>query len=143
LICGTSSSAQFNCADLTLVVSDALKAAPLEQSGLELELPETVVICRPEDAIAQLGRLAGAFRLTISARVFQPEPIASPAVRSTQDRPFLRATPRRGPRFDRASTALAASIFALEHGLGMEVIAEGVETETQLRLLENLECRDT
>ena len=36
--------------------------------------------------------------------------------------------------------ALCRSIVELAHALGLEVIAEGVETETQLGLLDHLGC---
>ncbi|MBB3214168.1 diguanylate cyclase (GGDEF)-like protein [Herbaspirillum sp. Sphag1AN] len=39
-----------------------------------------------------------------------------------------------------AGRAIVAAIIALAHALNMEVIAEGVETEGQLKLLQNLRC---
>jgi diguanylate cyclase (GGDEF)-like protein/PAS domain S-box-containing protein len=134
------SGAQFNRADLIPVVSDALQAASLEPSGLELELSETVVIRRPEDAIAQLERLK-ALGVRVSIDDFGTGYSSLSQLRRLPfdqlkiDRSFVRPL-----GVDRASTALAASIVALGHGLSMEVIAEGVETETQMRLLQNLEC---
>ena len=39
-----------------------------------------------------------------------------------------------------AGRAIVSAIIALAHALNMEVIAEGVETEGQLRLLQHLRC---
>ena len=41
---------------------------------------------------------------------------------------------------DRADTLLVEAIVTVAHGLGLRVVAEGVETTTQLELLRSLGC---
>jgi diguanylate cyclase (GGDEF)-like protein/PAS domain S-box-containing protein len=51
------------------------------------------------------------------------------------DQSFVRDIPA-----DRDSAAIASSIIALAHSLGMQVVAEGVETEAQLEQLREWHC---
>lgn len=51
------------------------------------------------------------------------------------DRSFIREVPG-----DRRAGSLVKSIIALAHSLGIQVIAEGVETQAQLRFLSYLDC---
>jgi EAL domain-containing protein (putative c-di-GMP-specific phosphodiesterase class I) len=51
------------------------------------------------------------------------------------DRAFVRDLGR-----DADSAAIVRSIVALGHGLQMRIVAEGVETETQLAMLRELGC---
>ncbi|HEX7645324.1 MAG TPA: EAL domain-containing protein [Burkholderiaceae bacterium] len=51
------------------------------------------------------------------------------------DRSFVRSLPDSA-----VSRAISSAIIAMGHGLGLEVIAEGVETEAQLSLLRELGC---
>jgi EAL domain-containing protein (putative c-di-GMP-specific phosphodiesterase class I) len=41
---------------------------------------------------------------------------------------------------DTGSLAIVAAIISLAHALELTVVAEGVETENQLRILEDLDC---
>jgi EAL domain-containing protein (putative c-di-GMP-specific phosphodiesterase class I) len=52
------------------------------------------------------------------------------------DRSFVRDLPGDGE-----SRALVSAMVAMARGLGLEVIAEGVETREQLAFLETLGCR--
>jgi ammonium transporter, Amt family len=45
-----------------------------------------------------------------------------------------------GLEHDKGQRAIVAAIIYLAHGLDLLVVAEGVETEAQLRILESLEC---
>jgi EAL domain-containing protein (putative c-di-GMP-specific phosphodiesterase class I) len=134
------SSAQFNRADLIPTVADALRDANLEPSGLELELSETVVVRRLEEARTQLERLK-AIGVRVAIDDFGTGYSSLGQLRFLPfdclkiDRSFVHPL-----GMDRVATALAASVVALGHGLGMEVVAEGVETQAQLELLGKLKC---
>ncbi len=54
------------------------------------------------------------------------------------DRCFVSET---GPESTSSGMEIARAIVGLAHGLGVEVLAEGVETESQRRLLQNFGCR--
>ncbi|WP_313639102.1 EAL domain-containing protein [Paenibacillus sp.] len=41
---------------------------------------------------------------------------------------------------DPTKSALVKTIIQLSHSMGAKVVAEGVETQEQLKLLENMEC---
>ena len=51
------------------------------------------------------------------------------------DRDFVRELPD-----NKADEALVSAIIAMSHGLGKKVVAEGVETEDQAKLLKSLKC---
>jgi len=51
------------------------------------------------------------------------------------DRSFVRGLPE-----DKEDVAIMRAVLALGHSVGMEIVAEGVETEEQLAFLRHLEC---
>ena len=51
------------------------------------------------------------------------------------DRSFIMGIPG-----DKDDAQIASTILAMAHGLGLDVVAEGIESEDQLNFLNTLEC---
>ncbi len=109
-------------------------------SALELEVTETAFIADPEQACRIAGELQDAgfslaqddfgtgYSSLISLQRFAPN-------RVKIDRSFIRNV-----MTDSQSRTMVESILLLVHKLGMDVVAEGVETDEQLALLRELGC---
>jgi diguanylate cyclase (GGDEF)-like protein/PAS domain S-box-containing protein len=135
------SALQFHRDDFADTVASALRAAGLEAERLELELTESTVVREVERTSRQMQRLRDlGVRLTVddfgtgysSLRYLQRLPIGALKI----DRSFA-------PNPEEACgerVLLAQAIIALAHGLRLEVVAEGIETEEQLALLRRFEC---
>ena len=134
------SSRQFADPHLPALIVDALGHAGLPAEALRLELTETVVMRDVETALAVIGRLrdlglhvdvddfgTGYSSLSYLKRL----PVSTLKI----DRSFVE-----GLGSDANDDAIVASIIALAHTLGLTVIAEGVETRTQLDELRRLGC---
>lgn len=120
-------------------------ARTLERSGvpahcLELELTEHAVIQSPEDAENKLrGLKALGVRVAMddfgtgysSLSYLKRLPVDQIKV----DKSFIHDLPD-----DEGGAALTRAIIAMAHGLGLQVVAEGVETRRQLAFLEMLGC---
>lgn len=135
------SALQFHRNDFAELVAAALHDTGLEPGGLELELTESTVVRELERTSRQMQRLRDlGVRLTVddfgtgysSLRYLQRLPIGALKI----DRSFA-------PNPEEACgerVLLAQAIIALAHGLRLEVIAEGIETDEQLALLRRFEC---
>ena len=134
------SGKQFTQRDLVVVVQQALDVAGLEARCLKLEITETAVMENAEVATAMLKRLrALGVQLGIddfgtgysSLSYLHRFPVNTLKV----DRSFV-------GRMDEASEyrEIVRTIVSLAHTLGMEVIAEGVETRGQCSHLSALRC---
>ncbi|MGC1308345.1 MAG: EAL domain-containing protein [Phormidesmis sp.] len=134
------SGRQFSQADLVEQIDRILTETGLEPSTLKLELTESVVMDNVEESIEILLRLkALQLKLGIddfgtgysSLSYLHRFPIDTLKV----DRSFvMEMTSASG------SAELVKSIIALGHNLGMNVVAEGVETESQSQRLQDLQC---
>jgi diguanylate cyclase (GGDEF)-like protein/PAS domain S-box-containing protein len=137
------SAVQFEQADWNRTVARALDYARLHASGLELEITEGLVM---QDAANTSKRLRTMREMGVSLAIddfgtgysslayLQRLPIDTLKI----DQSFVRGLePRPGGR---DSTAIVETIVNLGRGLGMQVLAEGVETRTQLELLRNMGC---
>ena len=113
---------------------------PLAAAGLELEITESLVMEDVERSIEVLHAIrsmgvsvsiddfgTGFSSLSYLARL----PVTSLKI----DRSFV-SDIAQGPR----ASALVSTIISLAHGMGLSVVAEGVETEEQSRLLRSLGC---
>jgi diguanylate cyclase (GGDEF)-like protein/PAS domain S-box-containing protein len=121
-------------------VAEILKATGLPAHLLEIELTESVLVRDPDGAVRRLSELKSlGVRLALddfgtgysSLSYLQRLPLDTLKI----DRSFVRdvsTEPR--PR------QLTASLIALAHGVGLEVVGEGVEYEDQARVLEELGC---
>ena len=129
------SAIQLRQDDLVETVAQALREAGLAPEYLELEITESVVMENAAEAIGKLERLnAMGVRLSIddfgtgysSLSYLKSLPVHTLKV----DRAFIQDLTENSD-----AALLVGAIVAMAHGLKRTVIAEGVETETQLRTL--------
>ena len=117
-----------------------LAATNLDNHWLELELTESLLMESPEQTIALLRTLNDAgtklaiddFGTGYSSLAYLTQ---LPVHYLKIDRSFVKDVST-----DPASATVARAIIGLAHNLHMTVIAEGVETEAQLRFLRKLGC---
>jgi EAL domain-containing protein (putative c-di-GMP-specific phosphodiesterase class I) len=134
------SSRQLRHGDLVVTVAQALEDADLEPHYLEVELTEGTLVEDTELAARTLERLrtmgvqvsiddfgTGYSSLSYLKRL--------PIDRLKIDRSFVRDI-----TVNEDSAALSAAIVGLAKSLRLDVVAEGVETLDQLRVLEDLGC---
>lgn len=131
---------QFRHSDIGATVAQALETTGFPAGYLELELTESVLMAREEEAVAVLKRLrAQGVRLAIddfgtgysSLAYLKRFPLDLLKI----DKSFIRDIPR-----DRDDREIATAIIAMAHALGFKVLAEGVETEAQLQFLRAEGC---
>ena len=135
-ICGR----QFHDQDLSQTVISILEETKFPSANLELELTESSVMHDPEFASRVLSRLK-IMGIKISIDDFGTgfSSLASlkrlPIDALKIDRSFVRDATS-----DTDDAALVMAIITLAHNLRLKVIAEGVETEDQLKFLQLLRC---
>ncbi len=134
------SALQFRDAGFVDGVARALAEASLPPALLELELTESLLLDHVDAHLQQLQALADlGVRLAIddfgtgysSLRYLKRLPIH----RLKIDREFIRNLPE-----DRSDRAITHTIVQLAQALGLDVIAEGVETDAQHQALCELGC---
>ena len=134
------SARQLSRPDLAETVEGILKETELEGSCLTLDVTETVYVRTLAGNTATLDRLRD-----LEARIFIDDfgvgysSLAYlkrlPADSLKIDRSFVRGL---GENLE--DTAIVHTIIELAHTLGLEVIAEGVESEGQAALLKEMGC---
>ena len=134
------SAKQLQSEELVELIGSALKRHGLAGETLELEITETAAMHEPEFAVAQLTALRRlGVRLAIddfgtgysSLAYLKRLPIQTLKL----DRTFVGDIER-----DRNDAEISAATVALAHNLGLEVVAEGVETDAQRVYLSSLGC---
>jgi diguanylate cyclase (GGDEF)-like protein len=123
------------------LVTDSLYEARLDPRGLRLEIAESAMMNDPEATRRVLGRLFDEH--SVSARIddfgLGPSSLRQlhrfPGDAVKLDRSFVVPMLE-----DEAAFDIVRAIIALAHNLGMEVIAEGVETQEHLDRLKLLGC---
>ncbi len=134
------SAKPFQNPGLVARVIHVLKESGLEPGSLELEITETTAMQDPDSSREILRALQRVgVRVAIddfgtgysSLGTLQSLPVDT----LKMDRAFVRPLGR-----DEKSLAIAGSVVLLAHGLGLEVVAEGVETEPQREALEKMGC---
>ena len=134
------SARQFAESGLTATVATILDHAGLDPVCLELEITESVVMDQTEASVERLrGLRALGVKLALddfgtgysSLSYLLQLPLDTIKV----DRSFVS-----GLGTELESTPIVQAVIALAHGLGMDVVAEGIETETQLASLRELAC---
>jgi EAL domain-containing protein (putative c-di-GMP-specific phosphodiesterase class I) len=113
----------------------------IEPGALCLEITETAVMRDPKGAIEQLSRLrAVGFRLALDDFGTGQSSLASlqtlPLDMVKIDRAFVAQSGQ-----GRAHAAMVQAVVNLACNLGLDVVAEGVETLDQLSMLQALDCR--
>jgi diguanylate cyclase (GGDEF)-like protein len=131
---------QFYQKDLLRTIEDALADAGLAPGALELEITESIAMSGI-DVVERL--LAGIRALGVELAIDDFGTGYSSLA-------YLKRFPVQCLKIDRAfvhdlgvdadSAAIVRAIVALGHGLNMRIVAEGVETGTQLALLRELGC---
>jgi diguanylate cyclase (GGDEF)-like protein len=134
------SARQFLGRDLVEHVKRALKETGLEARYLELEITEGVAMHSAENTLRTLRELkALGVRISIddfgtcysSLTYLKRFPIDTLKI----DQSFVRDIGS-----DADDSAIAAAVIAMAHGLGLRVVAEGVEREEQLAFLRRQRC---
>lgn len=134
------SAGEFNRAELTDVVIEALASSGLPASRLCIEITETALMDAAETALTTLTDLRElGVRVAIDdfgtgySSLAYLKQFAVDAIKI--DRSFVRDIVD-----DPGSRAIVRSVIGLCDALGLEAVAEGVETVEQLELLEQLGC---
>lgn len=134
------SARQFRQANLADLVRDILVESAFEPNCLELELTETILMNPTDDNLATLKAFKDlGVRVAIddfgtgysSLGYLQRFPLDVLKI----DRAFVMNLPASA-----SSAAIVETILTLAHGLGLEVVAEGVETVEQLAFLRDHGC---
>jgi EAL domain-containing protein (putative c-di-GMP-specific phosphodiesterase class I) len=121
-------------------VARALADHRLGAEALEVEITESVLMADPERANRTLQALHGMgvhvsiddFGTGYSSLAYLKR---FPAQTVKIDRSFVSGLPQ-----DRDDAAITQAVIAMAHSLGLEVVAEGVETKAQLDFLLRLGC---
>ncbi|MEI6206470.1 MAG: EAL domain-containing protein [Desulfuromonadales bacterium] len=131
---------QFRQITLPDMVADIIARTGIDARLLELEITESAAMEHPEEAVRQLGRLKE-MQVQLSIDDFGTGYSSLsylklfPVSRLKIDRSFVKDI-----ETDADGATIAAAIISLAHSLGMEVTAEGVETEAQLTFLAHQRC---
>lgn len=134
------SARQFVNTDLARIVQDSITRESIPASLLELELTESVLLETTEanrrkvSALREIGALVaiddfGTGFATLSYIKRFPMDVLK------IDRTFVRGLP-----IDNENAAITSAIVALGKSLGIEVVAEGVESEIEYEFLKSLGC---
>jgi EAL domain-containing protein (putative c-di-GMP-specific phosphodiesterase class I) len=134
------SARQFNGGTLLDDVRQTLQRHSLDPALLDLELTESTLMTDPQrasESLLQLKELG--VRLSIDDFGTGYSSLAYLKRFSAQtvkiDRSFIRSLPQ-----DDSDRAIVTAVVTLAHGLGLGVVAEGVETIPQLDFLRSVGC---
>lgn len=126
---------QFLDGDIAHDIESVLREYELPRGALHIELTESVLMTRPEQALETLRRLQSAgvclslddFGTGFSSMSYLKQ-LPLDAIKIDQS--FVRDVHR-----DERSASICQALLALGHGLGLEVVGEGVETRAQYEWL--------
>jgi diguanylate cyclase (GGDEF)-like protein/PAS domain S-box-containing protein len=134
------SARQFRNEGLADMIADVLHETGLEPRWLDLELTESMIMDHPEEAAAMMSRLKETgISLSLddfgtgysSLNYLRRFPVDTLKI----DRSFIADV-----ESDPGSASVANSIIDIAHNLGIEAVAEGVETVEQLDFLRRCGC---
>jgi diguanylate cyclase len=134
------SAVQFRRGNVLSSVQAALSEFALQGRHLEIELTETTAMEKPEEAATILTELR---KLGVRAAL-------DDFGTGFSSLSHLRRFPLSAVKIDRAfisditrspdDAAIANAVIAMAHGMGMQVVAEGVETQAQMQFLRTKQC---
>ncbi len=134
------SARQLKDEGISTLIANVLKNTGLPSDKLGIELTESAIILEPDLVLLRLQRIK-ALGVTLSLDDFgtgysslsylKRFPIDTLKI----DQAFVRDV-----KVDHEDAALVKAIIAMAHGLGMDVVAEGVETQGQVEFLEENAC---
>lgn len=131
---------QFKHQDVAQTVEDALKNSRLDPQYLEIEITETAVMDDVDEAIIKLKKIRDmGVKISMddfgsgytSINYLRQYPISILKI----DQTFIKGLPSH-PN----DVAITTAVIALGHNLGMEIVAEGVETAEQMQFLAENGC---
>lgn len=131
---------QFKHQDVAQIVRDALAKSKLDPKYLEVEITETAVMDNVDDAIAKLKNIREmGVHISVddfgtgytSINYLRQYPISVLKI----DQTFIKGLPH-----NQNDVAITSAVIALGHNLGLEVVAEGVETVEQMQYLSEHNC---
>ena len=134
------SAQQLHQPDLLAIVGDALARHGLSGEDLELEITESMVMENPDLCIAQLKQLSElGIKLAMddfgtgysSLAYLKRLPIDTLKI----DRSFVKDI-----ETNANDAAICATTISMANTLGLDTVAEGVETEAQAQMLRELKC---
>jgi diguanylate cyclase (GGDEF)-like protein len=131
---------QFQQKNLIEIIENALKVSGLRPQSLEIEITENMVMLNSQSNLDKLQRIRG-----LGARIAIDDfgtgfcsftyLLQYQVDRLKIDQSFVRQAVS-----DANAAAVVRTIIAMSHGLNMRVVAEGVETEEQLKFLLRRRC---
>ena len=131
---------QFADPDLAASIAEVLDATGLEPSALELEITESSVMDRSEASLGVLQTLR-----SLGVRI-----VLDDFGTGYSSLAYLRHLPLDTIKIDRSfvtdldvqdpNVGIVRAVVSLAHGLGVSVVAEGIETDEQARRLRDLGC---
>ncbi|MFL0364710.1 EAL domain-containing protein [Pseudobacillus sp. 179-B 2D1 NHS] len=134
------SAVQFQKQDFAELTAQILEETGLEPAALELELTESTVMEKPKEAAVILLRLQQ-LGVSISIDDFGT---------GFSSFSYLKQFPMNALKIDRsfiqnieeeeADKAIAKAMISLARNLGLMIVAEGVENEKQMKILESADC---
>jgi EAL domain-containing protein (putative c-di-GMP-specific phosphodiesterase class I) len=134
------SARQFRQADLIEQIACTLRETGLPASRLEIELTESTLI-EDTEMVTRIMASLGALGVAVAIDDFGTGHSSLSYLKRFDvdtlkiDRSFVRDTPD-----DPEDNAIAIAVIALAHGLGLKVVAEGVENEFQADFLRAQDC---
>jgi EAL domain-containing protein (putative c-di-GMP-specific phosphodiesterase class I) len=134
------SARQFRQHDLGAQIEEVLNLTGFDPARLEIELTESMLIDDSEAVVRTMTEL-GNMGVSIAIDDFGTGQSSLRYLKRFNvdtlkiDRSFVKDTPT-----DLEDSAIAQAVIALGHGLGLKVVAEGVETQEQLDFLRAQGC---
>jgi diguanylate cyclase len=131
---------QFRCPDALETIVSAVNAAGLDPRSLEIELTESALMIDPEKSAAAL-KLLRSMGISIAIDDFGTGYSSLSYLRRLPidklkiDRSFIRDLPT-----SPTDESIVRAIVSLAHSVGLQVVAEGVETGEQLERIRALDC---
>ncbi|AFZ60212.1 EAL domain-containing response regulator [Anabaena cylindrica FACHB-243] len=134
------SAIEFNQPDLIAQIIDLIKSNNLEMPGLEIELTESMIMQDVNSAIATMNQLRSlGIKIAVddfgtgysSLSYLKYFPINTLKI----DRCFIQNITQ-----DHQKSAITKALIQMGHSLNLKIVAEGVETESELSFLRQQNC---